>query len=47
MSKSHGYRAEMRDNLKQDSRLTDEERAQKEKVNREADFWLAKGIATN
>ena len=47
LSASHGYRAELRDWLKQETGLTDEERARKEKVNREADFWLAKGIATN
>ena len=47
MSTSHGYRAEMRDRVKSDSRLTDEERIEVEKANKEADFWLAKGIAIN
>ena len=47
MSKSHGYRAELREKVKDDSRLSDEERIEIEKVNKEADFWLAKGIAIN
>ena len=44
---SHGYRAELRERLKREAGLTDEERRATEKVHREADFWLGKGIATN